>query len=54
MIWVAESAVMVAAAAPKRTAVAPASPVPVMVTVVPPAVPPLGGDTPVIAGTGAV
>ena len=54
VIWVPESAVMVAAAAPNRTAVAPASPVPVMVTVLPPAVLPLGGDTPVTAGRGAV
>ena len=54
MIWVPESAVMAAAAAPNRTAVAPASPVPVMVTVVPPAVLPPGGDTPVTAGRGAV
>src|SRR5437016_2760803 len=51
VIWVPEPAVMVAAAAPKRTAVAPASPVPVMVTVSPPAVPPPGGDTPVMAGS---
>ena len=54
VICVPESAVMVAAAAPKRTAVAPASPVPVMATVVPPAVLPLAGDTPVTAGRGAV
>ena len=54
VIWVLESAVMVAAAAPKRTPVAPARPVPVMVTVVPPAVLPLAGDAPVTAGRGAV
>ena len=54
VICVLESAVMAAAAAPKRTPVAPASPVPVMVTVVPPAVLPLSGDTPVTAGRGAV
>ncbi len=38
MIWVAETTVkLVAAVAPKLTAVAPVKPVPVMVTVVPPA-----------------
>src|SRR5580658_10431338 len=48
---VAESAVMTAAAEPKRTAVASASPVPVTDTVVPPAVLPPSGDTPVTAGS---
>ena len=47
VICVLESAVMVAAAVPKRTPVAPARPVPVMVTVLPPPVLPLAGDTPV-------
>ena len=51
---VLESAVIVPATPPKRTPVAPASPVPVMVTVVPPAVLPPAGDTPVTAGRGAV
>ena len=54
VICVLESAVMTAAAAPKRTPVAPARPVPVMDTVVPPAVMPPSGDTPVTAGRGAV
>ena len=54
VICVLESAVMIAAAPPKRTPVAPARPVPVMVTVVPPAVVPPSGDTPVTAGRGAV
>ncbi len=51
---VLESAVIVPATPPKRTLVAPASPVPVMVTVVPPAVAPSFGATPVIAGRAAV
>src|SRR5438034_271734 len=51
VICVLESAVMAAAAAPKRAPVAPARPVPVMVTVLPPAVLPLAGDTPVTAGS---
>ncbi len=51
VIWVAESAVIVPATPPKRTTVAPASPVPVMVTAVPPVVVPLAGDTPVTAGS---
>ena len=51
---VLEPAVRDATAPPKRTPVAPASPVPVMVTVVPPAVLPTPGDTPVTAGRGAV
>ena len=38
---------------PKLTPVAPERPVPVMVTLVPPAAVPLAGDTPVTAG-GAV
>ena len=54
VIWVLESAVMVPVPVPKRTPVAPASPVPVMVTVVPPAVLPLPGDTPATAGGGAM
>ncbi len=41
VIWVSETTVkLVAAVAPKATAVAPVKPVPVMVTVVPPAVGP--------------
>ena len=51
VICVLESAVIVPAALPKRTTVAWARPVPVMVTVLPPAVLPLAGDTPVTAGS---
>ena len=51
VICVAESAVIVPSTPPKRTTVAWASPVPVMVTVVPPAVLPLSGDTPLTAGS---
>ena len=51
VICVLESAVIVPAALPKRTTVASARPVPVMVTVFPPAVLPLAGDTPVTAGS---
>ena len=47
---VLESAVIVPAAPPKLTLVAPARLVPVIVTAVPPAVVPLDGDTPVTAG----
>ena len=54
VICVPESAVITPAVAPNRTPVAPASPVPVMVTVVPPAVLPPAGDTPLTAGRGAV
>ena len=43
---------LVALVLPKRTAVAPVKSVPVMVTVVPPAVGPLFGLTPEIVGTG--
>jgi len=43
VICVAESAVIVPGAPPKRTTVAPSSPVPVIVTVLPPAVLPLAG-----------
>ena len=44
MIWVSESTVNeLAAVAPKATAVAPVKPVPVIVTVVPPACGPLSG-----------
>jgi hypothetical protein len=41
---------LAAGAAPKRTAVAPVRLVPVMVTVLPPAVAPLAGETPVTVG----
>ena len=51
MIDVAVSAVTVPATVPKSTAVAPARPVPVMVTAVPPAVVPLIGLSAVIVGT---
>ena len=51
VICVPESAVIVPATPPKRTTVAPARPVPVMVTVLPPTVLPLAGDTPVTAGS---
>ena len=51
VICVAESAVIVPGAPPKRTTVAPPRPVPVMVTVLPPAVLPLAGDTPVTTGS---
>jgi hypothetical protein len=50
VIWVAEFTAYVAAVAPKRTAVAPLNPVPVMVTVVPPASGPEVGLTPVTVG----
>jgi len=49
---VLESAVIVPAAPPKLTLVAPARLAPVIVTAVPPAVVPLDGDTPVTAGGG--
>ncbi|WP_245560284.1 hypothetical protein [Nocardia asiatica] len=42
----------VAGVAPKFTAVAPVSPVPVMITVVPPVAGPTFGTTAVTAGTG--
>ena len=52
---VAETTVkLVAAAAPKVTAVAPANPVPVIVTVVPPVVGPAVGEIEVTVGGGAV
>jgi hypothetical protein len=54
VICVLESAPIVPATPPRRTTMAPASPVPVMVTVVPPAVLPLSGDTPVTVGCGAM
>ena len=54
VICVLESAVMTAGVAPKRMPVAPARPVPVMDTMVPPAVLPLSGDMPATAGLGAV
>src|SRR5215472_9330721 len=50
VICVLESVMMVAAAVPKLTPVAPARPVPVMVTLAPPAVLPPLGETPVITG----
>ena len=53
VIPVAESAVIVPAALPKLTPVAPAKPVPVIVTTVPPVVDPLAGEIPVTAGGGA-
>ena len=49
--WVPESTVnVVAAAAPKRTPVAPVNLLPVMTTRVPPPVVPRAGETPVTAG----
>ena len=51
VICVAESAVILPGAPPKLTTVAPASPVPVIVTVLPPTVLPLAGDTPVTTGS---
>ena len=54
VICVLELATMVASAMPKRTPVAPASPVPLMLTVVPPEVPPPPGEMPVTAGRGVV
>ena len=51
VICVPESAMIVPRTPPKRTTVAPARPVPVMVTVLPPTVLPLAGDTPVTAGS---
>ena len=51
VIWVAELTVkVVAAVAPKITAVAPVNPVPVIVTVVPPDVGPDVGEIEVAAG----
>src|SRR5579862_1886785 len=51
VIWVAEFTVNAAAGTvPKSTAVAPASPVPVIFTLVPPACGPLAGLIPVTAG----
>ena len=50
VICVAESAVIVAAAPPKLTPVAPARFVPVIVTAVPPPVGPLAGDIVVTTG----
>ena len=54
VICVLESAVILAAAPPKLTPVAPLRLVPVIVTAVPPAVVPLDGDNPVIAGAGTM
>ena len=51
VICVSESDVIAPATPPNRTTVAPARPVPVMVTVLPPTVLPLAGDTPVTAGS---
>ena len=53
VICVLESEVILPATPPKVTPVAPARPVPVIDTVVPPAVLPLSGDMPVTAGRGA-
>ena len=51
VIWVSESTVkLVAAVAPKSTAVALQNPDPVIVTVVPPVFGPNRGDTPVTTG----
>jgi len=50
VICVAESAVIVPAAPPKLTPVAPARPVPVIVTGVPPPVGPRAGDIAVTTG----
>src|SRR5260370_4932631 len=50
VICVPDSAVISAAAPPKLTPVAPDRPVPAIVTLVPPAVLPLAGETPEIAG----
>ncbi len=55
VIWVSETTVKwVAASWPKATLMARVKPVPVMVTVVPPAVVPEVGATAVTVGTGAV
>ena len=53
VICVLESAVMVAAVPPKLTPPAQPRPVPVMVTLAPPAVLPLFGETPVTTGGAA-
>jgi hypothetical protein len=53
VIRVAESAVIVPATPPKLTPVAPARPVPVIVTTVPPLVGPFAGEIAVTAGGGA-
>jgi hypothetical protein len=53
VICVPESAVILPATPPKLTPVAPARPVPVIVTTVPPVVYPLAGEIPVTAGGGA-
>jgi len=50
VICVPDSAVINPAAPPKLTPVAPDRPVPAIVTLVPPAVLPLAGETPEIAG----
>ena len=50
VICVPDSAVIIPAALPKLTPVAPDRPVPVIVTLVPPAVLPLAGETPETAG----
>jgi len=52
VICVPVSAVIVPAAPPKLTPVAPARSVPVIVTTVPPAMVPLAGETPLTAGGG--
>ncbi len=51
VIWVALTTVkLVAAVAPKATAVAPVKPVPVITTLVPPPLPPEAGAIPVTVG----
>ena len=50
VVWVTSSGAT--EADPNRTAVASVKPLPVIVTVVPPALGPLSGSTPVTSGTG--
>lgn len=54
VICVPESEMILPAAPPKLTLVAPVRLVPVIVTVVPPSVVPLDGDNPVTAGAGVM
>jgi hypothetical protein len=55
VIWVSESTVIAAALAPpKLTLVGPMKPLPVMITVMPPAALPVAGETPLTASTAGV
>ena len=52
MIWVSESSVTAIIMSPNTTSAVPVKPVPVMVTLVPPASGPVFGDTDVIVSGG--